>query len=78
MCCPQVYGACEKKVVGSVHKVLQKVCVDGAVGRSTLGYWARRLFVKDRCDDVAVHTQHRQTDRKTDANVERVKRDCGR
>jgi hypothetical protein len=50
------------------------VCVEGAVSCSTLRRWARRLFVKGRHDDVAVHTQHRQTN----ADVERVKCDCGR
>ena len=53
--------------MASVHKRLQKVCVEGAVSCSTIGRWARH-------DDVAVHTQHRRTD----ANVERVKCDCGR
>jgi len=70
----KVYGVVEKEIMESVHKLLQKVCVEGAVSCSTLDRWVRRLFVKGRRDDVAVHTQHGQTD----ANVERVKCDCDR
>jgi len=70
----KVYGVLEKEIMESVHKRLQKVCVEGAVICSTLGRWVRRLFVKGRDDDVAVHTQHGQTV----ASVERVKCDCDR
>jgi hypothetical protein len=66
MYCAKLYGVCENEIVESVHKRLQKVCEEGALSCSTLGRWARRLFVKGRRDDVAVHTQHRETD----ANVE--------